>query len=189
MSPTISVAVIHHEAIVGESIAAALAGHAGLRVVGRATSATEGLRLGAQADVAVIHEGLTGAIVCARRLHSLGVRVILLGQRRTHSPHGYETVSIDASLHELETIIVPGTNTGKDVIQGLTGRERQIISLVAEGLAGKQVARVLGISPKTVERHKTRIFSKLGVPNQAAAVGLVARHLDHGEINWNLSSM
>ena len=54
-------------------------------------------------------------------------------------------------------------------------RERQILSLVTDGLAGKQVARVLGISPKTVERHKTRIYSKLGVPNQAAAAGLAAR--------------
>jgi DNA-binding NarL/FixJ family response regulator len=41
---------------------------------------------------------------------------------------------------------------------------------VSRGLAGKQVARHLGISPKTVERHKTRIFAKLGVANQAAAV-------------------
>jgi DNA-binding CsgD family transcriptional regulator len=38
---------------------------------------------------------------------------------------------------------------------------------------GKQVARHLGISPKTVEQHKTRIFAKLGVPNQAAAVRMV----------------
>jgi DNA-binding NarL/FixJ family response regulator len=41
---------------------------------------------------------------------------------------------------------------------------------VARGLAAKQVARQLRISPKTVERHKTRIFTKLRVPNQAAAV-------------------
>ena len=39
-------------------------------------------------------------------------------------------------------------------------------------MSGKQVARHLGISPKTVEHHKTRIFAKLGVPNQTAAVTL-----------------
>jgi len=44
---------------------------------------------------------------------------------------------------------------------------------VARGFAGKQVASHLGISPKTVERHKTRIFAKLKVPNQAAAVSVV----------------
>jgi DNA-binding CsgD family transcriptional regulator len=37
-------------------------------------------------------------------------------------------------------------------------------------MAAKQVARHLGISPKTVERHKGHIFAKLGVSNQAAAV-------------------
>jgi DNA-binding NarL/FixJ family response regulator len=76
-----------------------------------------------------------------------------------------------------------------DAMRKLTGRERQILSLVAEGLAGKQVARVLGISPKTVERHKTRIYSKLGVPNQAAAAGLAVRHLENGDSGWNQSSM
>jgi DNA-binding CsgD family transcriptional regulator len=54
----------------------------------------------------------------------------------------------------------------------LTAREEQILRLVSRGLAGKQVARQLGISPKTVERHKTRIFAKLGVANQAAAVNV-----------------
>jgi DNA-binding CsgD family transcriptional regulator len=44
--------------------------------------------------------------------------------------------------------------------------------LVSRGLVGKQIARQLGISPKTVERHKTRIFAKLGVANQAAAVNV-----------------
>jgi DNA-binding NarL/FixJ family response regulator len=49
-----------------------------------------------------------------------------------------------------------------------------VLVLVAKGLAAKQVARQLGISHKTVERHKTRIFSKLGVPNAVAAVGFLA---------------
>ena len=40
-------------------------------------------------------------------------------------------------------------------------------------MAGKQIARVLGISPKTVEQHKTRAFKRLGVPNQAAAVAML----------------
>ena len=43
----------------------------------------------------------------------------------------------------------------------------------AKGMAGKQIARALGISPKTVEQHKTRMFRKLDVPNQAAAVALM----------------
>jgi DNA-binding CsgD family transcriptional regulator len=54
-----------------------------------------------------------------------------------------------------------------------TGHE--ILSLIARGLSGKQVARHLGISRKTIEHHKTRIFAKLGVPNQTAACLALAR--------------
>ena len=45
---------------------------------------------------------------------------------------------------------------------------------MAAGLPGKQIATRLGISLKTVEQYKTRIYAKLGVPNQAAAVSLMS---------------
>jgi DNA-binding NarL/FixJ family response regulator len=66
----------------------------------------------------------------------------------------------------------------------LTNREHEVLTLVAKGLVGKQVARQLGISPKTVERHKTKIFSKLGVPNAAAAVGLLLSTNGGGDRSW-----
>jgi DNA-binding CsgD family transcriptional regulator len=44
------------------------------------------------------------------------------------------------------------------------------------------VARHLGISPKTVEVHKTRIFAKLGVPNQAAAVYALGNRMEGSEL-------
>ena len=48
-----------------------------------------------------------------------------------------------------------------------------MLRLAAKGMAGKQIARALGISPKTVEQHKTRAFKRLGVPNQAPAVAVL----------------
>ena len=64
-----------------------------------------------------------------------------------------------------------------------------MLRLVAQGLAGKQVAKSLGVSPKTVERHKTRIYAKLGVPNQAAAARLAAIGDDtNGGPRWNRSN-
>ncbi len=57
----------------------------------------------------------------------------------------------------------------------LTPRERQVLAMTAEGLTAKEVARRLGISRKTVEQHRGRILIKLGVRNQAAAVGQMAR--------------
>jgi DNA-binding CsgD family transcriptional regulator len=52
-------------------------------------------------------------------------------------------------------------------------------------MAGKQIARSLGISPKTVEQHKTRAFKRLGVPNQAAAVAML---VEKGARSWSAST-
>jgi DNA-binding NarL/FixJ family response regulator len=54
----------------------------------------------------------------------------------------------------------------------LTGRELEVLELVAAGWRTKEVAVRLGISSKTVENHKRRIFTKLGVQNQAHAVSI-----------------
>lgn len=52
----------------------------------------------------------------------------------------------------------------------LTKRELQIVMLLAEGQANKQVANQLHISEWTVATHLRRIFAKLGVNNRAAMV-------------------
>jgi DNA-binding NarL/FixJ family response regulator len=182
-----SVVVIHPERLAAEGIATALGRYPGLFAIGHATSATEGLRLATRADAAVIHDRMVGARVCIRRLHAIGVRVTVIGD--TSSDGRRSMVSTQASLQELAGSLVPDAGSPDSVIDRLTPREREILSLAAKGLAGKQIARILGIRPKTVERHKTRTYSKLGVPNQAAAVGLLAREAsDDGELRWNLSS-
>ncbi|MGH3976959.1 MAG: helix-turn-helix transcriptional regulator [Pseudonocardiaceae bacterium] len=54
----------------------------------------------------------------------------------------------------------------------LTQRETEILSRIADGMSSLQVATSLGISPRTVENHKQRIFVKLGVRSQAHAVAV-----------------
>lgn len=62
----------------------------------------------------------------------------------------------------------------------LTTREREVLSLVATGLANKQIARRLGITEKTVKTHMTSIFSTLGVSDRTQAALWASRHdLDH----------
>jgi DNA-binding NarL/FixJ family response regulator len=51
----------------------------------------------------------------------------------------------------------------------LTGREVEVLRLVAQGLTDGQVARDLHISPRTVGRHLGAIYKKLEVPSRAAA--------------------
>lgn len=51
----------------------------------------------------------------------------------------------------------------------LTGREREVVALVAEGLSNRQVARRLGISEKTVKAHLTSAFATIGVTDRVQA--------------------
>jgi two-component system, NarL family, nitrate/nitrite response regulator NarL len=53
-------------------------------------------------------------------------------------------------------------------IPALTGRERQIIRLVSEGLSNKAIARRLKITDGTVKVHLHTLFEKLGVSNRTA---------------------
>jgi len=64
------------------------------------------------------------------------------------------------------------SGTGEERIAALTERERAVLGAVSDGLSTKAVAHHLGISVKTVESHKTRIFGKLGVRSQAEAVAV-----------------
>jgi len=55
-------------------------------------------------------------------------------------------------------------------ISSLTERERQVISLIAEGLKNRQIAERLFISPTTVTHHLSSIYSKLGVSDRLELV-------------------
>jgi len=49
----------------------------------------------------------------------------------------------------------------------LTNREREVLDLIAAGQTNKEAGRSLGISPKTVETHRSRVMEKLGAKNTA----------------------
>ena len=61
----------------------------------------------------------------------------------------------------------------RPAVPALSERERQVLSLVAEGLTDAQVARRLGIRPATVSRHLHRIYTRHGLGNRVAAVKLL----------------
>jgi DNA-binding NarL/FixJ family response regulator len=65
---------------------------------------------------------------------------------------------------------------------GLSERECEVLALIARGLATKQVARRLEISPKTCDHHIQRLYGKLGVSTRAGAT-LFA--LEHGLVSSN----
>ena len=66
-----------------------------------------------------------------------------------------------------------GEQTGLE--QKLTLREMEVLNAMVDGLSTKAVARLLGITLKTVENHRTRVFAKLGLHSQAQLVAEWAR--------------
>jgi HD-GYP domain-containing protein (c-di-GMP phosphodiesterase class II) len=59
---------------------------------------------------------------------------------------------------------------------GLTVREVEVLALVARGLANKEIARRLDITPKTVSNHLEHIYTKLDVGSRAAATLYATQH-------------
>ena len=59
---------------------------------------------------------------------------------------------------------------------GLTEREAQVVGLLARGLQTKEVARALGISVKTADRHVQNAYGKIGVSTRAAATLFATEH-------------
>src|SRR5208283_1958545 len=58
----------------------------------------------------------------------------------------------------------------------LTGREREILRLIAQGASIKEIAKTLGISPKTVQVHRSNLAAKLRLPSTAAIVRYAIKH-------------
>jgi two-component system nitrate/nitrite response regulator NarL len=57
----------------------------------------------------------------------------------------------------------------------LTARERQIMSLVSEGLSNKEIARQLKLNDGTIKVHLHHVFEKLGVSNRTSLAALAIR--------------
>jgi DNA-binding CsgD family transcriptional regulator len=60
----------------------------------------------------------------------------------------------------------------------LTAREAEVLMWVANGKPNRDIAEILGLSPRTVDKHLEQIYAKLGVENRAAAAAMAVRTLN-----------
>jgi len=87
----------------------------------------------------------------------------------------------DQTMGVLRSLGLPASRPARRAVQHdadpamLTPREREIAELVADGLTNREIAERLFVSPKTVEAHLTRTFTKAGVPSRAALAATVER--------------
>jgi DNA-binding NarL/FixJ family response regulator len=66
--------------------------------------------------------------------------------------------------------------SGRDPLEALSAREREVLELLVEGLPNKLIARRLEISEKTVKTHLTSVFRAIGVTDRTQAALWAQRH-------------
>jgi len=59
----------------------------------------------------------------------------------------------------------------------LTAREAEVLTWVARGKSNRDIGEILGLSPRTVDKHLEQIYAKIGVENRAAATALAIKTL------------
>ena len=99
--------------------------------------------------------------------------------REVHKGHTFFSPSIakQHKHHQQPVLDLKGRSKMKDT--KLTSRELEVLQLIAEGSANKQVASELGISVKTVEKHRDHLMQKLdihdtaGLTRYAIAAGII----------------
>jgi DNA-binding NarL/FixJ family response regulator len=132
--------------------------------------------------------GAAATIEAARRAGADGY--VLRNDQRTELLRAIEALA--AGKHYISTSVLQTTTSGNgrapvhavrnsDAAPMLTTREQEVIALIAEGYRTREIAQLLSVSHKTVERHRTNLMRKLGV---RSATGVVAYAITHGYISF-----
>jgi len=80
--------------------------------------------------------------------------------------HEHLVQAIDKALGSVPA----GESSARTAAAALSAREREVMALVVEGLDNRALGERLGISPRTVEVHKSRVMAKLGARNLAELI-------------------
>jgi len=148
------------------------------RQIRQTVPATKVLILSAHSDDAYVESvtalGAAGYLIKQTSAHFLSAAI-----REVHKGNTFfsPTIAKQHRHHHQPLIDLKGRAKTKDT--RLTSREIEVLQLVAEGAANKQVAAELGISTKTVEKHRDHLMHKLaihdtaGLTRYAIAVGII----------------
>ena len=202
---TITIVVADDHAVVRGGLTQLLDGVADLEVVGTASDGAEAIEVvrrtrpdvvlmdlqmpgvdGVSATRTIVAEGLADVLVLtsyadAERivgaLDAGAVGYLLKDAEADDILGGIRAVARGESpIHPRAARELLDTRRPSADIPDLTPRELEVLGLVREGLANKQIARRLGITERTVKAHLTSIFATIGVADRTSAALWAERH-------------
>lgn len=200
----IRVVVVDDHAVVRAGLTQLLTGAADIEVVGQAEGGAESLDVVAEwgPDVVVMDLQMPGmdGVEATRRIVAAGSAQVLVLTSFSDSERivaaldagavGYllkdsdpeELLAGIRAVHRGDSPLHP--RAARQLLAArrgpatpeLTVREREVLALVREGLANKQIARRLGITERTVKAHLTAAFAAIGVQDRTQAALWAERH-------------
>lgn len=142
-------------------------GQGGLEMIHRArqiSGHTHVVVLSMHSNVAYVAEALRqGAIGYV--VKEAGIRDLVLAVQAAAAGRGYLSHTIDRSA--VQRYLRNSSGPRIDPLDTLSGRERQVLELVALGQTNAEIAEHLGISRRTVETHRAHMMSKLNLQSPA----------------------
>ncbi|HJC69020.1 response regulator transcription factor [Brachybacterium sp. EE-P12] len=198
MSSPVRAVVVDDHPVVRDGLVAMLGSDPGIEVVGSAQDGTDGLRLIERTapdvvlmDLRMPGTGGTEAIRQLRRRDRLRPRVLVLTTYDTDrdirgaleaGADGYllkdaRRDDVLRAVHDLAAgrpvlaaAALAVLASGRDPRRELSGREVEVLRLVADGCTNRAVGSRLGIGEATVKTHLGHVYEKLGVTDRASAV-------------------
>jgi DNA-binding NarL/FixJ family response regulator len=121
-------------------------------------------------DIRVIVLTVHEAYEYARRALNEGAAgFILKSAASTELEQAIQTV-MRGEVYFRKTLIGDRKDTKKELLDSLSPRQREVLRLIAKGKTTKKTAQILGISPKTVESHRSQLMDRLNIRDVAGLV-------------------
>lgn len=166
-----------------------IAGEMGVPVLDALSAAATGAVLLAEGDVPAALRSLRRGWAAWRDLtmpyEAARTRVLIGLACRQGGERDTAAMELDAARRAFDQLgAVPDARRVRELAGGsmtsgeapLTARQREVLSLVARGLSNGEIARELVISERTVARHMSNIFTRLGVSSRTAATAFAFEH-------------
>lgn len=107
---------------------------------------------------------------CGYLLKEMAVEEVITAVRTVHGGGRYLSPALAASVPD------PASGYVRSPVDSLSARERQVLQLVVEGSTSNEIARMIHLSPKSVETYRSRLMLKLGVRDLPSLVKFALEH-------------